>query len=76
MKNTRIAHRENVVLSAGMEFYNFFNHANFGGPDNYLSDGTYGQIGYLEQSPTSILGSTLQANVSRRMIQLKFQLKF
>jgi hypothetical protein len=76
MKNTRIAHRENVVLSAGVEFYNFFNHPNFGGPDNYLSDGTYGQISYLEQSPTSILGSTLQATVSPRMIQLKFQLTF
>ena len=76
MKNTKIPHRENVVLSMGLQFFNFFNHANFGGPDNLLADGLYGQIGYLEQSPTSILGSTLQANVSPRMIQLKFQLQF
>ncbi len=76
MKNTKIPHRENVMLSVGVQFFNFFNHANFGGPDNNLPDGSYGQIGYLEQSPTSILGSTLQANVSPRMIQLKCQLKF
>jgi hypothetical protein len=76
MKNTKIPHRENVVLSMGLQFFNFFNHANFGGPDNSMADGSYGQIGYLEQSPTSILGSTLQANVSPRMIQLKFQLQF
>jgi hypothetical protein len=43
---------------------------------HWMSDSTYGQIGYLEQAPTGILGSTLQANVSRRMIQLKFQLQF
>jgi Carboxypeptidase regulatory-like domain len=76
MKNTKIPHPENVVLSMGLQFFNFFNHANFGGPDNSMADGGYGQIGYLEQSPTSILGSTLQANVSPRMIQLKFQLQF
>lgn len=76
MKNTKIPHGKNVVLSMGLQFFNFFNHANFGLPDNGLSDGTYGQIGYLEQAPTSILGSTLQANVSPRMIQLKFQLQF
>jgi hypothetical protein len=60
----------------GLQFFNFFNHPNFGPPDNGLSDGTYGQITYLEQSPTSILGSTTQANVARRMIQLKFELRF
>jgi hypothetical protein len=76
IKNTKIPHTENVVLSMGLQFFNFFNHANFGLPDNGMTDGTYGQISYLEQSPTSILGSTLQANVSPRMIQLKVQLQF
>jgi hypothetical protein len=41
-----------------------------------MADQTFGQIYYLEQSPTSILGSGLGANVSQRMIQLRAQLKF
>jgi hypothetical protein len=76
MKNTKIPHWENGVLTIGLQFFNLFNHANFGLPDNWSSDGTFGQIGYLEQSPTSILGSGLNANVSQRMIQLRGQLKF
>ena len=76
MKRTKIAHWENGSLSFGAQFFNFLNHANFGFPDNFSSDYTFGQIYYVEASPTSILGSTLQANVARRMIQLKVQLKF
>jgi hypothetical protein len=76
MKHTRIPNRENLVFSMGLQFFNFFNHPNFGQPDNGLADGPYGQITYLEQSPTSILGSTTQANVARRMIQVKAQLRF
>ena len=77
MKNTKIPRWENAKLGLGLQFFNFFNHANFGFPDSSSSDnGIFGQIGYLEASPTSILGSTTQANVSRRMIQLKAQLQF
>jgi hypothetical protein len=76
MKETKIPQWENGVLSFGFQFFNLFNHANFGFPDNYSSDGTFGQISYLEQSPTSILGSNLRSNVSPRMIQLKAQIRF
>jgi hypothetical protein len=76
MKNTKIPRWENGTLSIGFQFFNFFNHPNFGFPDNWSSDSTFGQIAYLEQSPTTILGSTQQANVARRMIQLKAQLNF
>jgi hypothetical protein len=76
MKNTKIPHWENGSVSIGFQFFNFFNHPNFGFPDNWSSDSTFGQIFYLEQSPTTILGSTQQANVARRMIQLKVQLNF
>jgi hypothetical protein len=76
MKNTKIPRWENASLSIGAQFFNFFNHPNFGFPDGASSDSIFGQIGYLEQSPTSILGSTLQANVARRMIQLKAQIQF
>ena len=77
MKNTKIPHWENGVLSIGVQFFNFFNHPNFGFPDNGVADaGGFGQIFYMEQAPTSILGSGTYANVSPRMIQLKAQLKF
>jgi len=75
MKNTKIPHWENGVLGIGLQFFNLFNHANFGFPDNGSSDASFGQILYQEQSPTSILGS-VGANVSGRMIQLKIQLQF
>jgi hypothetical protein len=76
MKNTKIPYWENGVLSIGFQFFNLFNHANFGTPDNWSSDSTFGQILYQEQVPTSILGSGLNANVSGRMIQVRAQLQF
>jgi hypothetical protein len=76
VKNTKISHWENAELTIGAQFYNLFNHANLANPDNWMADQTFGQIYYLEQSPTSILGSGLGANVSQRMIQLRAQLKF
>lgn len=76
MKNTKIPHWENGVLGIGFQFFNLFNHANFGFPDNVSSDAAFGQIFYQEQPPTSILGSGLNANVSARMIQLRVQLQF
>jgi hypothetical protein len=75
MKNTKIPGWENAVLGIGFQFFNFFNHPNFGFPDNYSSSATFGQFFYLEQPPTSILGSGL-GNVTPRMIQLKAQLQF
>ena len=76
MKNTKIPHWETGVLTIGFQFFNLFNHANFGFPDNWSSDNTFGQILYQEQAPTSVLGSGLNANVSGRMIQVKAQIQF
>ena len=75
MKNTKIAGWEGAVLGVGFQFFNLFNHPNFGMPDNWSSDASFGQIFFQEQAPTSILGSGL-ANVSPRMIQVKAQLRF
>ncbi len=41
-----------------------------------ISDAGFGQIFYLEQSPTGILGSGFGGDVAPRMIQLKAQLQF
>jgi hypothetical protein len=75
MKNTKIRGWENATLGIGFQFFNLFNHPNFGFPDN-LTDDFFGEILYLQQPPTSILGSGLGGDVSPRMIQLKAQLQF
>ena len=76
MKNTSLVGRDKVVLGIGVQFFNFFNHPNFGPPDNYSSDSTFGEIGTMEMPPTSILGSGLGGDVSPRMIQLKAHIHF
>jgi hypothetical protein len=76
VKNSKIPRWENGVLTIGLQVFNLFNHANFGFPDPQITDAGFGQIFYLEQPPTSILGSGLNANVSQRMIQVRAQLKF
>ena len=76
MKNTRIPGWEKGVLGIGFQFFNLFNHPNFSLPDNDISEPTLGQIQFLEQPPTSILGAGLGGDVAPRMIQLKVQLQF
>ena len=75
-KNTKIRGWETAALGIGFQFFNLFNHPNFGFPDNFSSDFTFGQIFYLEQSPTGILGNGFGGNVAPRMIQLKARLQF
>jgi serine/threonine protein kinase len=76
MKNTKIPGWENATLGIGFQFFNLFNHPNFGLPDNLSSDPTFAQIFYLQQTPTGILGSGLGGDAEPRMIQLKAQLRF
>ena len=76
MKNTSLVGRDKVVLGIGFQFFNFFNHPNFGPPNNDSSDPGFGEISTMEMPPTSILGSGLGGDVSPRMIQLKAQIHF
>jgi hypothetical protein len=76
VKSTKLPGWENGALRIGFQFFNLFNHPNFGFPDPGLSSSTFGEILSLEQPPTSMLGSGLGANASPRMIQLKAELKF
>lgn len=76
MKRTRIPHREKLEVGLGLQFFNLFNHPNFGFPDNLVSSQTLGQIFYLEQSPTTILGNFLGGDATPRMIQLKAEVRF
>jgi Carboxypeptidase regulatory-like domain len=76
MKNSKLPGWESATLGIGFQFFNFFNHPNFSLPDNGSSDPTFGQIQFLDQPPTSILGSGQGGDVAPRMIQLKVQLLF
>ncbi|PYV73864.1 MAG: hypothetical protein DMG97_10145, partial [Acidobacteria bacterium] len=76
MKRTIIPGWEGAKLGIGFQFFNLLNHPNFGFPINESSDPYFGQIPYLEQPPTSILGANLGGDVSPRMIQLKAQIQF
>jgi hypothetical protein len=57
MKSTKVPRWESATLAIGFQFFNLFNHPNFGFPDPGLSSPTFGQIGNLEGPPTGILGS-------------------
>ena len=76
IKNTKIPRCENAEFGIGFQFFNFFNHPNFGLPDNSISDSGFGQINHMASPPTSILGAGLGGDASPRMIQLKVQLRF
>jgi len=76
MKTTKLPGLESAVLGIGFQFFNFFNHPNFGFPDPGLSSSTFGKIVGLEGSPTSILGAGFGGGSSPRMIQLRAQLQF
>lgn len=76
MKNTKLPGWEKGVLGIGFQFFNLFNHPNFGLPDNGISDPLFGQIFYTAQPATTILGAGRGGDASARMIQLKAQLQF
>jgi Carboxypeptidase regulatory-like domain len=78
MKSTKLSRWENATLGIGFQFFNVFNHPNFGFPGTWPGT-SMGLIYYLEQPPTSILGDVngfSAADVAPRMIQLKAELKF
>jgi hypothetical protein len=76
LKNFRLPRWEKGELGVGAQFFNFFNHPNFGFPVNDISNSQFGQIPYLESPPTTILGSGLSNNATARMIQLRLHLRF
>jgi hypothetical protein len=77
IKNTKLPGWKEGVLGIGFQFFNFFNHPNFGFPIAGISDGQFfGGIPYLEQPPTGILGGGRAGSPYARMIQLKVQLQF
>ena len=72
MKNTRLPGWDAGLLGIGFQFFNVFNHPNFGMPDGFSGGSTFGQIVYTASPPTGVFGR----GVSARMIQVKAQLQF
>jgi hypothetical protein len=71
-----IPHSDTGRLQVGAQFFNLFNHPNFGTPINDLANPNFGAITTTVSTPTSILGSFLGGDASPRLIQLKGTITF
>ncbi len=69
-------HWESGNLKLGAQFFNLFNHPNFGQPLSDVEGTNLGQINSLVSTPTSILGSFLGGDAAPRLIQLKATFTF
>jgi hypothetical protein len=70
-------HLETSKLKVGAQFFNLFNHPNFGQPGiNISSHGSFGKISSAVSPPTSILGSQLGGDTSSRLIELTAKFDF
>jgi len=70
---------ESAKLKLGAQFFNIFNHPNFGLPGSNFTaqnSGTFGESTGLVNTPTSILGSFLGGDAGPRLIQLKASFVF
>lgn len=76
MKGFGIHGLESGKLRIGAQFYNLFNHPNFGQPDGNLASGSFGLISTTVNPPTSILGSFLGGDASPRLIQFTGKFEF
>jgi hypothetical protein len=63
-------------LRVGAQFFNLFNHVNFGQPLNDLAGGGVGTINSAVNPPTSILGSFLGGDAAPRLVQLTAKFEF
>jgi hypothetical protein len=69
-------HWETAKLKVGAQFFNLFNHPNFGQPYNDVASPGLGTITSTVSTPTSILGSFLGGDASPRLIQLMAKFDF
>jgi hypothetical protein len=76
LKNTKLPGWEKASLTLGFQFFNVFNHPNFGLPSNDIADPQFGEI-FGQAAPfANLQGNNTGADNARRLIQLKAQLQF
>jgi hypothetical protein len=75
-KNFGIPHWEGAHLKVGAQFFNLFNHPNFGPANGDIQSGITGFISSTVNTPTSILGSFLGGDASPRLIQFNGKITF
>ena len=63
-------------MKLGFQFFNIFNHPNFGQPQSDVGSSSNGLIFTTVNPPTSILGSFLGGDASPRLIQTKISFSF
>jgi hypothetical protein len=68
---------ETGKLKVGAQFFNLFNHPNFGQPGiNISSHSSFGKISSAVSPPTPILGSQLGGDTSSRLIEMTAKFDF
>ncbi len=75
-KSFGIPHWEAAHVKAGVQFFNLFNHPNFGPANGNIESSAAGFISSTVNTPTSILGSFLGGDASPRLIQLVAKFNF
>ncbi len=76
-KGFTMPHWDSGKLKVGAQFFNVFNHFNFGQPGNNIaSPSTFGIMTSGVNPPTSILGSFLGGDATPRLIQLTAKFDF
>ncbi len=75
-KSFGMPHWESGKLDLGVQFFNLFNHVNFGQPGGNIDSGAFGLISTDVNTPTSILGAFLGGAADPRLIQLKAKFQF
>ena len=76
--------RDKVTMRLDAQFFNIFNHPNFGLPSNVLAgvpgkpstQTGFGALTYTTSPPTGLLGVGLGGDSSPRMIALQVRLEF
>jgi hypothetical protein len=77
MKSTKLPRWDGASCGIGFQFYNLFNHPNFGTPETDIQGAAgFGEIFGQNAPYTNLMGNNTGADSARRLIQVKAELRF